>query len=243
MATSSFFWLLRYLRLAALVFLVAGYGLALSLVVRTTAAATEPQVRLSLHTDQPAAFGFWYDLQEGFEDGVHSQTRRRPDWDQLSPLHLAPGRRFDLTPNPNALLLRYQEPSALKRVALLYLGALPGHLSVPGLLFWTYGSWLLLRLLRDVTPETPFTQANAQRLAQLTKLVLGLNLWAYVAQGCVLRLVPAFPAAGVPYSLNHYVQLSSEEVIPGLAVGFMLAVIAAVYRRGVDLSQEADFVI
>ena len=243
MTTSSFLWMLRLLRLMAIIFLVAGVGLALSLLARTADAAMDPQVRLSLQTEQPAAFSFWYGLQAGWKDGSNAAAGHRTDCAQLPPLPLAREPQFDLIANPTAPLLRYQERSALKRVALLYLGALPGNLSLPGLLFWIYGSWLLLRLLQDVTPETPFTQANAQRLAHLTLLVLGLNLWDYVAQLSVLSLVPAFRAAGVAYALNRYVQLSPEELIPGLEVGFILFVIAAVYRRGVELSQEADFVI
>jgi hypothetical protein len=243
MTTSSFLWMLRLLRLLALVFLVAGAALALSLLLRTADAAIDPQVRLRLQTEQPAAFGFWYGLQAGWEDGSNAAAGHRLDCDHPAPLPLVCGPHFDLVTNPTAPLLRYQEPSTWKRVALLYLGALPGPLSLPGLLFWMYGSWLLLRLLQDVTPETPFTQANARRLAHLALLVLGLNLWGYVAQLSVASLVPAFQTAGLAYSLNRYVQLSPQELIPGFEVGFILFVIAAVYRRGVELSQEAAFVI
>lgn len=235
--------MLRLLRFMTIVFLVVGAGFALTLLGRTADTVTNPEVRLSLHTNQPAVFNFWYGVQAGWEGGSNSTSHPRTDWDQLPPMHLAPSQRFDLVANPTAPLLRYQEPSIWKRVALLYLGALPGDLSLPGLLFWLYGSWLLVRLLQDVTPETPFTQANARRLAQLTSLILGLNLWDYVAQVSILNLVPDFQVAGVAHALNRYVQLSPENLIPGLQVGFILFVIAAVYRRGVELSQEADFVI
>jgi hypothetical protein len=243
MSTPSFLSMLRLTRLMAIIFLVAGACLALSLITRTVDAAINPQVQLSLHTDRPAAFSFWYEMQAGWEDGSNAAAGRSTYSDQLPPLRLVRGQQFELVANSTAPLLRYQERSALKRIALLYLGALPGDLSLPGLLFWIYGSWLLLRLLQDVTPETPFTQANARRLAHLTLLVLGLNLWNYVAQVSMLPLVPAFRAAGVAYSLNQYVQLSPQQLIPGFEVGFMLFVIAAVYRRGVELSLEADFVI
>ena len=239
---SSFLWMLRLLRFMAIVFLVAGVGSALTLLGRMADTVTNPEVRLNLQTDQPAAFSYWYAMQAGWEDGSKAKSSRT-DWDQLLSMHLAPGQQFELVANPNAPMLRYQEPSTWKRVALLCLGALPGYLSLPGLLFWIYGSWLLMRLLQDVTPEAPFTQANARRLSQLTLLILGLNLWDNVAQVSVLNLVPAFQAANIAHALNRYVQLSPEELIPGLQVGFMLVVIAAVYRRGVDLSHDATFVI
>lgn len=242
MAIASFTSMLRFTRIMAGIFLFAGCGLTFVLLGQVADAATDPVVRLSLHTDRPARFEFWYAMQAGFEDGISHQPRRTA-WSELPALRLAPGRAFGLAANPTAPLLRYPEPSAPKRVALLALGALPGSMSVPGLLFWIYGSWLLLKLLQDVTPETPFTQANARRLARLALLVLSLNLWDYLAQICVLALVPAFRVAGVAGPLNRYVQLSPEELIPGLQVGFILFVIAAVYRRGVELSQEAEFVI
>ncbi|NML66065.1 DUF2975 domain-containing protein [Hymenobacter sp. RP-2-7] len=241
MAISSFTWALRFARILAGIFLFVGCGLTLVLLGGMADAATDSVVRLSLRTDRPAQFEFWYAMQAGYEDGAKHQPRHSA-WDKLPALQLAPGRAFDLVANPITPLLRYPEPSAPKRLALLALGALPGAVSVPGLLFWIYGSWLLLKLVQDVTPETPFTEANARRLARLALLVLGLSLWDYAAQACVLALVPAFRAVGVASSLNHYVQLSTEE-LPGFQVGFMLSVIAAVYRRGVVLSQEAELVI
>lgn len=105
------------------------------------------------------------------------------------------------------------------------------------------GSWLLLQLLRDVTPATPFTSANARRLLHLALLVLMLNLWDYVARTVVLLLVPAFRIAELTVPLSHYVRLNADEVVPGFWVGFMLLIIAAVYQRGVELSHEAELVI
>jgi hypothetical protein len=156
---------------------------------------------------------------------------------------LAAGAGFELQASPGASLLRYREASALRRGALLALGAWSGSLSVPSVLLLALGSWLLLQLLRDVTPATPFTPANARRLLHLALLVLGLNLWDYVARAMVLALVPSFRIAELTAPLSHYVRLNTADVVPDFWVGYMLLIIAAVYQRGVELSREAELVI
>lgn len=240
--TTSLPWMLGFTRIMAIVFLVTGVGLGFTLLGQLVDAAANPEVALQLDVTRPAHFRFWHDMEAGFQDGAAHQPRR-PKLDKLPALQLAPGQLFELVADPAVPLLRYHEPSVPKRVALLALGALQGNYSVPGLLFWVYGSWLLLKLLQDVTPQTPFTAANARRLAKLTVLVLALNLWDHVAQFSLLGLVPAFRAAGLASALNHYVLLNTDELVPGMPVGFMLLVIAAVYRRGVELTQEAELVI
>ena len=94
-----------------------------------------------------------------------------------------------------------------------------------------------------MTPETPFTLANAQRLRKLALLVLGLYFWQYVAYLLVWLLVPAYRVASLAYPLSHYVRLNTENLVPGPAVGIILAIVAVVYQRGVELSREAELVI
>jgi hypothetical protein len=144
---------------------------------------------------------------------------------------------------PYAQVLRYREPNDAKRMALQALGALDESLSVAGLFFLGYGSWLLFGLLRDVTSATPFTLANAQRLRKLALLVLGLYFWQYVAYLLVWALVPAYRVASLTYPLSHYVRLNTDDLVPGPAIGIALVIIAAVYQRGVVLSREAELVI
>jgi hypothetical protein len=98
-------------------------------------------------------------------------------------------------------------------------------------------------MLQDVTPATPFTQANARRLRKLTLLVFGLHLWHYVAYWLVWALVPAYRVAALASPLSHYVRLNTDDLVPGVEVGFILLIIAAVYQRGVELSREAELVI
>lgn len=229
---------LRLTKILTGFFLVMVSVLTLSLFLKMVDAASKPEVRLTLNTMRPNVFGAWHDTQSGFVDGLKGQ--RRPERGPLPALAAAD---FDVHADPHAQLLRYREPSEWKRMALQALGALDDSLSVAGLLFIGYGSWLLLRLLQDVTPATPFTQANAQRLRKLALLVLGLNLWQYVAYLLVWALVPAYRTAQLAFPLSHYVRLNTDDLVPGLAVGFMLVIITAVYQRGVELSHEAELVI
>jgi hypothetical protein len=223
------------------VFLVMAAVLTLSLCGKMVNVASEPEVRLALDTSRPNMFEAWHETQAGFQDGLKGQ--HRPERGPLPTLATAPAAGFAVQASPYAQVLRYREPSDAKRMALQAIGALDDSLSVAGLLFLGYGSWLLLRLLQDVTPEMPFDQANARRLRKLALLVLGLNLWHYVAYLLVWVLVPAYRVAGLAYPLSHYVRLNTDGLVPGLAVGFVLVIIAAVYQRGVELSREAELVI
>ena len=150
---------------------------------------------------------------------------------------------FELAPDPETPVLRYKEPSPWKRVALLHLGASDPSYSLSWVLYLCVGSWLLWKLLFDISPSTPFTQANARRLRWLGLLVLGLFLAQYAAYAAVRALVPELHGLGLAEPLSHYVRLNTEETLPDFTIGVMLGVIAAVYQRGVELSREAELVI
>lgn len=219
-------------------FVLAATVLTFALLGKMTDAASQPEVQLALDTKRPNMFEAWHETQAGFKDGWKGQ--HRPERGQLPPRTTA---SFDVQAYPYAQVLRYHEPSRAKRMALQALGALDDSLSVAGLLFLGYGSWLLFKLLRDVTPATPFTLANGQRLRKLALLVLGLYFWQYAAYLLVWLLVPAYRVASLAYPLSHYVRLNTESLVPGPAIGIGLAIIAAVYQRGVKLSREAELVI
>jgi hypothetical protein len=230
--------LLRFTKGLTGVFLVIASVTTLSLLGKMVDAASQPEVQLALDTKRPNIFEAWHETQAGFEDGLNG--RRRPERGPLPPRTAA---SFDVQAYPYAQVLRYREPSDARRMALQALGALDGSLSVAGLLFLGYGSWLLFGLLRDVTPATPFTLANARRLRKLALLVLGLYFWQYVAYLLVWALVPAYRLASLAYPLSHYVRLNTDDLVPGPAIGMALVIIAAVYQRGVELSREAELVI
>lgn len=215
--------------------------LSFDLLGRTWDAAQGPaEVRLLLVTVKPNLFPILSAVKGGWDDGAAG--RHRPERGPLPAL--VPGARgFALAADPQMPLLRYNEPAPWKRVALLYLGASDDLFSLLWIVFISVGSWQLWRLLRDVTPTTPFTFANARRLAGLALLVLVLNLAEYLAYVALRALVPVFHIPELAEPLGHYVQLNTGNTLPGVATGIMLAVIAAVYRHGVELSQEAELVI
>jgi len=220
------------------VFVVSAVVLTLSLFGKMVDAASQPEVQLALDTKRPNIFEAWHETQAGFMDGW--KGRHRPE---RGPLSARTAASFDVQANPYAQVLRYREPSEAKRMVLQALGALDDSLSVAGLLFLGYGSWLLFGLLRDVTLETPFTLANARRLRKLALLVLGLYFWQYVAYLLVWALVPAYRVAALAYPLSHYVHLNTDDLVPGPLIGIALVIIAAVYQRGGELSREAELVI
>jgi Protein of unknown function (DUF2975) len=148
---------------------------------------------------------------------------------------------YDVVVERNRQVLRYQEPSFGKRLALLWLGASPTTMSVVQAVIVFGLALLLWQLLRDVTPATPFTLANARRLRTMMLLVVGWELWQMLAHVLLLRLVPDFVADGMP--LVDYVVLHGDNHTPGTLGIIMLIVIALVYRRGVALQQEAELTV
>ncbi|MDU0369470.1 DUF2975 domain-containing protein [Hymenobacter endophyticus] len=148
---------------------------------------------------------------------------------------------FDVVVQRNRQVLRYQEPSFGKRLALLWLGASSTTMSVVEALIMFGLALLLWQLLRDVTPATPFTLANARRLRTMMLLVVSWEIWQMLAHMLLLRLVPNFVADGG--TLVQYVVLHGDGHTPGALGIIMLTVIALVYRRGVELQQEAELTV
>ena len=208
------------------------------LLVRTAVAFDNPALQLTLDTTTPNMFSAMHDMQAGWSDGYNYRPARTTRQPQLAAIAT-----FEVMADPQATLLRYYEPSTGRRLALLYLGASSDYQSLAWVVFFGVGSWLLWQLLLDVTPTTPFTFANAQRLRGLGLLVLGLDFAQEMAYLAVRALVPPFRAAGLAEPLSHYVRLSTENTLPGWEVGLILLIIAAVYQRGVELSREAELVI
>ena len=214
------------------------FGLAITTFL---VASGDSEVSLMLNRDSPNVFSTVYEIKAGW--AAADQPPARPSKPQRLLISGRDSARFELTTRTHAPLLRYAERNAWKRVALLYLGALDGIMSLAWIVYFCLGSWLITLLLLDVTPATPFTYGNARRLRSLGVLVLGLNVLQGLGYLLVRELVPAFRAPGLAEPLSHYIRFSTETMLPGWEVGVIFLIIAAVYRRGVELSREAELTI
>lgn len=244
MAFSPLTPLLRLSRLLVLLAAISSIPVGFVFLAQSFEAATSGQpIELVLATRVPVGFTPINDIKAGFEDGWNYHYRPQPAGQTgLSPT-VVRTIDFKLTADPQTLLLRYAEANSWKRLALYWLGASDRFNSLAWVLFFGVGSWLLWLLLLDVSSEMPFTMANARRLRGLALLVLGLYFEQKLAHLAIQALVPAFQVPGFAEPLSHYVQLSSENDLPGAITGIMLAIIALVYQRGVQLSREAELVI
>lgn len=243
MRKSSLKFLFLWSRIVVGFFLLSAFAFSCQLVALTLEipVGNNTEVRLCLDTQSPNLFSAVHEAKAGFEDGTHSRSHRprQPPMPRMQ----ANISDFELAADPQTPVLRYHESSPWKRLALLLLGASDNLYSLSLILFVSIGSWQLWRLLLDVTPATPFTLANSRRLAKLALLVLSLGLTQTVSYMAIRALVPIFHAPGLVEPLSHYVHLNTENTLPSYLVGIMLAVISAVYRRGVELSQEAELII
>ncbi len=235
--------LLRISRLVMVVFVVGASAAALILIVKTVDVATgKPEVRLALNTTTPNLFPAIHDFISGLSGGTAGKPHR-PDRGPLPAFRVATS-GFEVVADPQAPLLRYKEANARKRLALLYLGASDSYMSLAWATFFGLSCWLLWRLLQDVKPTTPFTLTNAHRLRMLGLWIIGpIYLGQQFSYLALRALIPDLRTPDLAEPLSHYVRLNTESSLPGREIGLMLLVIAAVYQRGVELSQEAELVI
>lgn len=242
MATSTLNLLLRLGRPLLFFFLLLGLFTLPLLFTRTLdVVTTEREIRLEVNTRHPHFFSVFHAVKVGWDDGVKNQPIK-PARGPLPSLQ-AGTTKFELATLPHTKLLRYEEPSAWKRLALLYLGASDNYLSLAWVIFFFVSSWWLWLLLLDVSPATPFSVGNARRLRNLGLLILGLAFLQEAAHVLLRALLPPFRVAGLEEPLSHYIVLNTDVSLPGWEVGFILLIIAAVYQRGVLLHQEAELTV
>jgi hypothetical protein len=205
-------------------------------------------VTLQLNLAQPHS-NFVQDMLEGAVDGWNAsksdalQIRRPAPFipDSIAPHFNSAG--YELLTNTNQQILRYQEPDFGKRLILLWLGAsystqgLGAAVALSGII------WLLWQLVRGVTPAAPFTQANARRLRWIALLLLGWIVWQEIAHALLPFLLPSFTAHHLPLPLVRYVELNGDAQTPSIWLVSVLAIIALIYRRGVELQQEAELTV
>ena len=241
-------------RMLIAAFALLSFGLALIFIFRTIEIGTSgSEIRVELDTSQPHKFfllGVLSDARRGWHDGYAAGEHVKLDSIYVPRKKISHvtqigvrSAEFELIQESQVRWLRYTESNPWKRLGMYYLGASSRTLSLASVLYYLLGSWLLLRLLFDVTLSTPFTTANARRLRNLTLLVLGLFFAQELAYGALRGLMPVFRSPNLAEPLSHYVLLNSENTLPNLNFVLVLAIIAVVYQRGVDIYQEAELTV
>lgn len=135
------------------------------------------------------------------------------------------------------LVLR--EPQASRRLLVHIINAEKGPLPLmlAGLLF----SFIMAAILNDVKPGVPFSPANTRRLYWLAALFIGCEVYQRTAylwmQHYLHEVAPAGMAGLTPNS-----EFSSS-LMSNWLVAAMLVVLAASYRRGVELAEEAELTV
>ena len=243
-------------RLLSIAFAVLGLGMTIALIIRSfEVASSDLPVKLELNTARPHQFpiiGQLNDIKRGRNDAKAGYEKGQkanlaPYDDVQKATSTTPGtnypKGFQLISENRIHWLEYAEPSPWKRLALYYAGASGRTLSLLKVLYYGLGSWLLYRMLSDATATTPFTTANARRLRYLALLFLGLYLAQQLAYGLMRTIIPAFSSFELPQPLSHYVLLNTDNELPGIMVFYVLSVITVIYRRGVEMHQEAELTV
>ncbi|UYZ62803.1 DUF2975 domain-containing protein [Hymenobacter weizhouensis] len=253
MATKSTAFVLRYTRFViALLFIGSCVNVLATLFSagHTTGHPSVPAdtmtLRLNLaHPHYYTFEGTVRDMKRGWQD-AQQDALAVPRPAPFTPDSVAPSFNrsgFELLADTDQQIVRYREPSLWRRVALLWLGASHETMALSTALILTALTWLLWRLLRDVTPATPFTQTNARRLRQMLLLIVGWIVWQQLAHLFLSFLMPAFSLQNLALPVARYVELNGDAQAPEMWMVMVLSVVALMYRRGVELSQEAELTI
>jgi hypothetical protein len=145
-------------------------------------------------------------------------------------------------------MLVYREPSLAKRLSLALLGTMNASLkrtSTPLIFLSMLTGLLLYRILRDLSLDTPFTETNARRIHWIALLMIGIDVYEFVATILLQYLVPNFPLGdGSQDGVRRFVVLDpTTSSFGSWKFGLVLLVIAAVYKRGVEMAREAELTI
>ncbi|OUJ69194.1 hypothetical protein BXP70_26770 [Hymenobacter crusticola] len=147
----------------------------------------------------------------------------------------------------NQQRLIYREPNVAKRLVLNLLGVNNSSLSRSSLalaLFSMLTGRMLFHMLRDLRLDTPFTELNARRIRGLALLMIGIDVYEYLALNALRILVPAFPLGDGTGTVTPYIILDpSLGGFGSWKFGLVLLVIAAIYQRGVQMAREAELTI
>ncbi|MCB2406958.1 DUF2975 domain-containing protein [Hymenobacter lucidus] len=192
-------------------------------------------------------------LRSGYSTASVTLQVQAPQQGQLG----KPGRdSLMVSKQPNAyrlvslserIRLKYIEQNRVKKLILELLGVInstaAGRDSLPLMVYSMLTGMLLYRILNEMQIESPFTEKNARRIRWLGLLMIGVDLYQYLARILLARLVPPVPMPGHNGSMAQYVLLDVGPEIGAWKFGLVLLVIAAVYKRGVIMAQEAELTV
>jgi hypothetical protein len=179
-------------------------------------------------------------------DVITLNVRQRPtlSWEaELSQLQTA---RQQLASRDSALLLPrarpfvlvQHEPSAVRQLALRLINAEPQ--SVPRVVAALLFCVLVYRILRDLRPGQPFAPANVRRLRWLGILLIGCDVYYWLAHWWLGHYLAAtgHAAAGLVPVMDF-----GSSLVANWLIGLLLLIIATGYQRGVELAEDAEFTV
>ncbi|TGE21822.1 DUF2975 domain-containing protein [Hymenobacter aquaticus] len=153
---------------------------------------------------------------------------------------------YRLVRHSEQVSLKYMERNRGKKVALELLGVLNsagGRSSLPLIVYSMLTGMLLYRILNEMQIESPFTEKNARRIRWLALLMVGVDLYQYLARITLAALLPPVPVPGHSGTAAQYMVLDVGPETGAWKFGLVLLVIAAVYQRGVVMAEEAELTV
>ncbi|MDO7852041.1 DUF2975 domain-containing protein [Hymenobacter convexus] len=173
---------------------------------------------------------------------LNVRQRPAPDWEaeqarvQQARQQLAGRDSALLLPRSRSYVLVQHEASAGRRLLLRLVNAEPQ--SVPRVVAALLFCWLVYRILRDLRPSQPFAPANVRRLRWLGVLLIGCDVYYWLAGWWLKHYLTA---SGNP-DLSPVMDFGSSLVANWL-IGLLLLLIATGYQRGVELAEDAEFTV
>lgn len=143
-----------------------------------------------------------------------------------------------LLPRARSFVLVQHEPNAVRRLALRLIN--PEPQSVPRVVAALLFCVLVYRILRDLRPGQPFAPANVRRLRWLGILLIGCDVYYWLAHWWLGHYLAAsgHAAAGLAPVMDF-----GSSLVANWLIGLLLLLIATGYQRGVELAEDAEFTV
>jgi len=152
---------------------------------------------------------------------------------------VAAGKPTQLVMHTQSGTLVLREPQASRRLLVRIINAEKGPLPLmlAGLLF----SFIMAEILNDVKPGVPFSPANTRRLYWLAALFIGCEVYERAASWWMQQYLRSVTPAGMAGLMPN--SEFSSSLVSNWLVAAMLVVLAASYRRGVELTEDAELTV